>query len=65
MAFKGVAKPRGTISAIVRDAEGKVIADLGMIAGGNLTKAEKREQKAKLDKLEKDRIKAEEARHGG
>jgi hypothetical protein len=66
VAFKGVAKPKGSISAVVKDKDGKVIADLGMIAGGKPDKAEKKRQKDLLAKLKRDRTKAEkEARHGG
>jgi len=68
--FIGKGKPKGTVSAIVRDKDGKLIADLGMIAGGKLTKEEKRILDGKLAKLKADRVAADkkklkEARHGG
>lgn len=47
----GESRPRATVSAKVLDKDGNVIADLGIIAGGNLTKKQKRELEAKLKKL--------------
>ena len=68
--FIGKGKPKGTVSAKVFDKDGKLIADLGMIAGGRLTKEQKQAQKAQLDELKKlrvaaDKKKLKEARNGG
>jgi len=68
--FIGKGKPKGTVSARVFDSDGKLIADLGMIAGGKLTKEQKQEQTAQLHKLRKlrvaaDKKKLKEARNGG
>ena len=45
------ARPEATVSARVLDKNGKVLADLGTIAGAELTEKEKAEQMKKLDGL--------------
>ena len=47
----GKARPEATVSARVLDKDGKVIADLGTIAGAELTEEQKAEQMKKLEGL--------------
>ena len=66
--YVGKAKPKASVSARVFDKDGKLIVDLGKIAGGKRTKAEQKVLDGKLAKLKADRDVADrlkEARHGG
>ena len=52
----GKARPAASVSARVFDKNGKLIADLGEVAGGNLTKKEKKALQAKLKQLKKGKV---------